>query len=112
MIRVRGTVGAWPVDLQIELDDQDWAALARQASAEPATTAAAARPSDDDPLWSRAQALLREAGELEGPELLAALAALAGSDQAGKRLLVRLRHSDQVEIVQRGEAPLYRWIAQ
>lgn len=111
MIRVRGTVGAWPVDLQIELDDQDWAALARQASAGPAATAAAARPSGDDPLWSRAQALLRETGEFEGPELLAALAALAGSDQAGKRLLVRLRHSDQVEIVQRGEAPLYRWIA-
>jgi hypothetical protein len=47
---------------------------------------------------------------MEGPQLLAALEALTGSAQAGKRLLVRLRHSEQVKVDSGADAPLYRWI--
>ena len=42
MIRIRGQIGEWPVDLSIEMDDQDWAQLAKQlgreAHAEPGET--------------------------------------------------------------------------
>ena len=29
MIRIRGRIGDWPVDLEIELGEQDWSGLAR-----------------------------------------------------------------------------------
>lgn len=30
MLRIRGTVGEWPVDLTIEMDEGDWAQLGAQ----------------------------------------------------------------------------------
>lgn len=116
MIRIRGHVGDLAVDLSIEMDDQDWAQLARQLpSVQAATqTAPAADQSAADTsaerLWQGAQQLLCEAGMMEGPQLLARLEALAGSAQAGKRLLVRLRHSAQVKVENGADAPLYRWV--
>ena len=112
MIRIRGHVGDLPVDLSIEMDDQDWAQLARQL---PAVQAAQpqAQASDQaaaDPHWQGAQQLLREAGQMDGPQLLAELQALTGSAQAGKRLLVRLRHSSQVKVDSGADAPVYRWV--
>lgn len=29
MVRIRGTVGQWPVDLTLELDDSEWPGWAR-----------------------------------------------------------------------------------
>jgi len=109
MIRIRGHVGAWPVDLSIELEDEDWAQLARQL---PATSVAprAASTGADDHLWQGAQQLLRQAGRMDGPQLLAELAALAGSAQGAKRLLVRLRHSARVKVDSGADAPIYCWV--
>ena len=47
---------------------------------------------------------------MDGPQLLAELQALTGSAQAGKRLLVRLRHSSQVKVDSGADAPVYRWV--
>ena len=33
MLRIRGTVGDWPVDLSIEMDEGDWAQLGAQLQA-------------------------------------------------------------------------------
>lgn len=107
MIRIRGRIGDWPVDLAVELDDQDWARLARQL---PAAPPAAATQADGDPLWAGAQRVLREAGQMDGPQLLAELQALGGSAQVGKRLLVRLRHAAQVKVHSHGDAPIYQWV--
>ena len=30
MVRIRGTIGDWPVDLTVELDEGDWAKLGAQ----------------------------------------------------------------------------------
>ena len=111
MIRIRGHVGQWPVDLSIEMDDQDWAQLARQLPLS-ANVQAAQVPAQvsADTLWRGAQQLLREAGSMEGPQLLAELEALSGSALAGKRLLVRLRHSAQVRVQSGGDAPIYNWV--
>lgn len=111
MVRIRGRIGDWPVDLTVELDAQDWAELAAQvpASTAPAVEPAAA-PVHGDALWQTSLALLRQAGQLEGPPLLAQLAALAGGEAAGKRLLVRLRHCAQVRVESGADAPIYRWI--
>lgn len=112
MIKIRGHVGELAVDLSIEMDEQDWAQLARQLPA--VQDAVQAAPVADreatEPLWQQAQQLLREEGQMEGPQLLASLEALAGSTQAGKRLLVRLRHSEQVKVQSGADAPLYRWV--
>jgi hypothetical protein len=110
MVRIRGRVGDWPVDLTVELDAQDWAQLAQHmmpaaAASEPAAVAAAT-----DALWQTTLDLLRQAGEIEGPQLLAQLAALAGGEAAGKRLLVRLRHSAQVRMETGTDAPIYHWV--
>jgi hypothetical protein len=110
MVRIRGRVGDWPVDLTVELDAQDWAQLAQHmmpaaAASEPAAVAAAT-----DALWQTTLDLLRQAGQIEGPQLLAQLAALAGSETAGKRLLVRLRHSAQVRMETGADAPIYHWV--
>lgn len=112
MVRIRGQIGAWPVDLSVELDAQDWAQLAQHVSvhAPPVATEtpAAAAPANDA-LWQTTLELLRKAGQIEGPQLLAQLAGLAGGEAAGKRLLVRLRHCTQVRIETGVDAPIYHW---
>lgn len=112
MLRIRGTIGEWPVDLTLELDEGDWAQLGAQLQAtkpvSPATTAASVN--QDDAIWNVAQDLLRKAGQMSGPDLLSHLEGLTGSTAAGKRLLVRLRHSAEVKVVSGADAPLYSWV--
>ncbi len=115
MVRIKGTIGAWPVDLTIELDEQDWAQLVAQLPA-PLVSAAAqtavpkAAPCQDDKQWQVVQHLVRSAGQIEGPALLSELQALTGSAGAAKRLLVRLRHSELIEVQAGADAPVYRWV--
>lgn len=116
MLRIKGRVGDWPVDLTVELDADDWAQLAAHlppvipVESTPSVTVARSTNAQADGLWSQALEVLQRAGSLEGPQLLAELAALTGGEVAGKRLLVRLRHCPQVQVESGGEAPLYRWI--
>ncbi|KTC44280.1 hypothetical protein AO262_27905 [Pseudomonas fluorescens ABAC62] len=110
MLRIRGTIGDLPVDLTLELDDGDWAQLGAQLQATPAASAAPAPVKHTDDLWQSAQELLRNAGQLSGLELLDRLEGLAGDAAAGKRLLVRLRHSTKVKVASGGDTPLYTWI--
>lgn len=113
MLRIRGTVGDWPVDLTLELDEGDWAQLGAQLKATKPETAAAvaSKPvSQDDALWQIALDLLRKAGQISGPELLEQLEGLTGSTASGKRLLVRMRHSAQVKVESGQDAPLYSWV--
>lgn len=120
MLRIRGSIGDLPVDLTLELDVGDWAQLAGQLGAQlqaaqpaqPASAGVASKPpSQDDTLWQTAQDLLRQAGQLSGPELLEQLEGLAGSAAAGKRLLVRLRHCAQVKVVSGADTPIYSWVS-
>lgn len=114
-MRIHGRIGDWPVDLTVELDGAEWAQLRGlpSAAADEASPAAALAlaPSAtaSDRLWGLAQELLRRAGALDGPQLFAELSALAGDKEAGKRLLVRLRHCPQVEVQATGDAPVYHW---
>ncbi|MBV4466390.1 hypothetical protein AB7M22_004650 [Pseudomonas sp. ADAK2 TE3594] len=112
MLRIRGSIGDWPVDLTLELDEGDWAQLGAQLqAAKPEASVAPAKPvNQDDALWQIAQELLRKAGQLSGPDLLEQLEGLTGSAAAGKRLLVRLRHCANVKVVSGGDTPLYHWI--
>ena len=112
MLRIKGRVGDWPVDLTVEMDAEDWAQLAAHLPLEapPGAVRSAPAASPADEHWQQAQALLQRAGSLEGPQLLVELAALAGNEVAGKRLLVRLRHCPQVQVERGDAAPLYRWI--
>lgn len=113
-MRIRGQIGGWPVDLTLELDPQEWAQLGRaQAPApEPAVPVAQAMPAAraDDGQWNMACDVLRQAGRLDGPELLGRLEALSGGTSAAKRLLVRLRHSGQVKVESGADAPVYIWL--
>ncbi|EWC40642.1 hypothetical protein GFL09_12760 [Pseudomonas stutzeri] len=114
MIRVRGRVGDWPVDLQIELDEQDWSNLARSVSVVEATTSpplSSASPAADA-LWHSARERLRCAGKLDGPQLFAELEALAGDAQLAKRLLVRLRHCDEVRVEHGPDSACYHWVGE
>ena len=111
MLRIRGTIGELPVDLTLELDDGDWARLGAQLQAAPTPSAPAAAPvKQNEDLWQNAQDLLRKAGQLNGLELLDQLEGLAGDAGAGKRLLVRLRHSTNVKVASGGDTPLYTWV--
>ncbi|KJK16073.1 hypothetical protein ACIOVF_21905 [Pseudomonas sp. NPDC087612] len=113
-MRIRGHIGDWPVDLTLELDPAEWAQLGGQlaavtpAPAAAASAVAAVRP--DDALWQAAREVLRKAGQLNGPELLEHLEGLAGNTAAGKRLLVRLRHSAEVKVQSGADAPVYHWV--
>ncbi|MCC6077507.1 hypothetical protein ACFPTX_17280 [Pseudomonas sp. GCM10022188] len=115
-MRIRGRIGDWPVDLTVELEAAEWALLAERLA--PAAVGAPAPPLEPTPaaattggerLWALAQELLRRAGSMEGPQLFAELSALAGGEEPGKRLLVRLRHCPHVEVQGGGDAPVYRW---
>ncbi|MCU1759272.1 hypothetical protein NTD84_06010 [Pseudomonas sp. 14P_8.1_Bac3] len=112
MVRIRGTIGDWPVDLTLEMDDADWARLGAQVQVvTPEASAAPAKPlNQDDKQWQIAKDLLRNAGQLSGPDLLEQLEGLTGSASSGKRLLVRLRHSAEVKVSSGGDTPLYSWI--
>ena len=112
MLRIRGSIGDWPVDLTLELDEGDWAQLGAQLqAAKPESVAVAAKPaSQDDALWQTTKELLRKAGQLSGPELLEQLEGLAGSAAAGKSLLVRLRHCAEVKVVSGADTPIYSWV--
>lgn len=114
IVRIRGQIGDWPVDLTIELEPHEWAQLGRRlevpAVAEAAPVSASPAPRQDDGQWTAAREVLREAGQMSGPELLERLEGLAGSMAAGKRLLVRLRHSSEVKVESGADAPLYRWV--
>ncbi|MCK9800695.1 hypothetical protein BK634_22310 [Pseudomonas chlororaphis] len=113
MVRIRGSIGDWPVDLTLELDAGEWAQLGAQLQASTPEMAAApvARPvSQDDAVWQTAKDLLRQAGQLSGPDLLEQLEGLTGSAGAGKRLLVRLRHCAEVKVVSGADTPLYSWV--
>ncbi|MHC8405564.1 MULTISPECIES: hypothetical protein [unclassified Pseudomonas] len=114
MLRIRGSIGEWPVDLTLEMDDDDWARLGAQLQvAKPETGVTPAKPmNQDDSQWQIAKDLLRKAGHLSGPELLEQLEGLTGSPGSGKRLLVRLRHCAEVKVTSGGDTPLYSWIAQ
>jgi len=116
MVRIRGRIGDWPVDLTVELDPQDWAQLAAAvpnlAAQSPAAVAPAPAQADQDGQWQTVLELLRRAGRIEGPQLLAQLAALAGGEVAGKRLLVRLRHCEQVRMETGADAPVYCWVGE
>lgn len=111
-MRIRGMIGDWPVDLTIELEPAEWAQLGHQvelaAPVEKATPAPVVRQGDDQ--WQAAREALRVAGQMTGPELLEQLEQLAGSTAAGKRLLVRLRHSAEVKVESAGDAPVYHWL--
>jgi len=113
-VRIRGQIGDWPVDLTLELEPAEWAQLGRQLEvpvvAEAASTAVPAAPRQDDGQWAAAREVLRAAGQMNGPELLDRLEGLAGSTAAGKRLLVRLRHSSEVKVVSGADAPVYHWV--
>ena len=114
MVRIRGRIGDWPVDLTVELDPQDWAQLAAAVPSftpqSPAAVTPAPVQADQDGQWQTVLELLRRAGRIEGPQLMAQLAALAGGDVAGKRLLVRLRHCEQVRMETGADAPVYCWV--
>ncbi|AHL36185.1 hypothetical protein CD58_26425 [Pseudomonas brassicacearum] len=115
MLRIRGTVGDWPVDLSIEMDEGDWAQLGAQlqvAKSEGTATPAAKPANQDDAQWQIAKDLLRKAGQLSGPDLLEQLEGLTGGASAGKRLLVRLRHCAEVKVLSGGDTPLYSWVGE
>jgi hypothetical protein len=112
MLRIRGSIGDWPVDLTLEMDDADWARLGAQLQVEKTEASVpAAKPlNQDDALWQVARDLLHKAGQLSGPDLLEQLEGLTGSATSGKRLLVRLRHSANVKVESGGDTPIFRWI--
>lgn len=110
MLRIKGTIGEMPVDLTIEMDAGDWASLGAQLQVEPAVQGAPPKPeAPDDAVWRTALQLLEKEGQMTGPALLEQLEGLAGSTAAGKRLLVRMRHSALVRVQSGADAPLYCW---
>ncbi|MHC8368781.1 hypothetical protein ACYZT9_23700 [Pseudomonas sp. ZT5P21] len=112
MLRIRGSIGDWPVDLTLEMDDGDWARLGAQLQVVKPEAGAAVTKSvnQDDAQWQIAKDLLRKARQLSGPDLLEQLEGLTGSAASGKRLLVRLRHSAEVKVSSGGDTPLYSWV--
>ncbi|MFJ3484520.1 hypothetical protein ACIPL1_14230 [Pseudomonas sp. NPDC090202] len=112
MLRIRGTVGDLPVDLTVEMDESDWARLGAQFEVSKPAADVVAKPAAprNDAAWDIAQDLLRKAGHMSGPDLLGQLEGLAGSTAAGKRLMVRMRHSANVKVESHGDAPVYHWV--
>ena len=56
MVRIRGRIGDWPVDLTLELDAEDWAQLAQHVAVTPVANVVAPTPMADtgDALWQTA----------------------------------------------------------
>ncbi|WP_339516590.1 hypothetical protein [Pseudomonas sp. RL_15y_Pfl2_60] len=113
MVRIRGKIGDWPVDLTVELDAQDWAHLAANlpvSELQGSTQVAPVEAPKTDALWQTTLSLLAKAGSIEGPLLMEQLTGLAGGELAAKQLLVRLRHCAQVRVDSGVDAPVYHWL--
>ncbi|MCJ8168456.1 hypothetical protein [Atopomonas sediminilitoris] len=125
-MKISGRIGEQVVDLTVSLEPHEWVQLA-QAGVQlaPALTApadltvttapaasmagvAASAPSADK-LLTMALQVLAAHGACDGPTLRGELLALAGSEVAAKRLLVKLRHHPQVTLEEHQAAPVYRW---
>jgi hypothetical protein len=113
MIRIQGKIGAWPVDLTIELEPEDWSrlaeGLAHTAPAQPKETAPVTR-AHSDPLWESVLALVQQEQRIEGPHLLSLLEKLAGNVGSAKQLIVRLRHNPNIRIEKTNEAQVFVWV--
>lgn len=115
MIRIRGRVGNCPIELDIELDAQDWMALGAAVHASPSEPEAAESSpqtsgrSSAEAFWAQAKQLVQSSGSIAGPALLVQLEALCGNVQQAKQLMVRLRHSAEVVVERHPDALLYRW---
>jgi hypothetical protein len=115
-VKIRGTIGQWPVDLTIELDDHELSRLKGMGVAEeeeherPEPTRAVPAARLHDPHWDAAQDVLRQAGQLDGPRLSQAIEAVTGNPAATKRLLVRLRHSPNVRLESSADVHIYHWL--
>ena len=61
MVRIRGTIGDWPVDLTVELDESDWIKLGAQlqVSEVPISQPPAKPANQDDAVWEATKDLLR-----------------------------------------------------
>ncbi|WP_152368558.1 hypothetical protein [Pseudomonas aeruginosa] len=128
MVRIRGSIGDWPVDLTLELDAEDWRQLAQHVpppplgepqvpapwpprpAARPAAARAPAPAAPVDRLWQTAQDLLRGSGRIEGPQLLAELEGFSGNAGAAKQLLVRLRHDARVKVEVVDGTQVFVWL--
>ena len=66
MLRIKGRVGDWPVDLTVEMDAEDWAQLAAHLPLEapPGAVRSAPAASPADAHWQQAPALLQRACEI------------------------------------------------
>lgn len=113
MIRIRGQLGPWPVDLTLELDASDWQQLPQilQEQLSQTMTAQAPAPSSADPHWEMALKVMQGLGTIDGPALLVELQALCGDAAAAKRLMTRLRHYPQVQVRRDGEVMRWSWQA-
>ena len=125
MLRNRRSIGNFPVDLEVSLDQEDWDKLAAglmsfkqsmpvnsaedaaETSAEQVVTASSVNKIDS--FLEPALAVVRQAGAISGPSLLVKLEGISGSMQSAKQLLMRLRHSNQVVVERGAEALIYRW---
>ncbi|ERX39420.1 hypothetical protein [Pseudomonas aeruginosa] len=110
MVRIRGSIGDWPVDLTLELDAEDWRQLAQHVPPPPQVAAARAPAAPVDRLWQTAQDLLRGSGRIEGPQLLAELEGFSGNAGAAKQLLVRLRHDARVKVEVVDGTQVFVWL--
>lgn len=125
MLRIRGTVGSFPVDLEVSLDQEDWDKLAaglmtlkqsggavNSSEESPEVSSSAVTTSNlnkIDSFFEPALAVVRQAGAISGPSLLVKLEGISGNMQSAKQLLMRLRHSNQVVVERGAEALIYRW---
>ncbi|WP_049241762.1 hypothetical protein [Pseudomonas aeruginosa] len=116
MVRIRGSIGDWPVDLTLELDAEDWRQLAQHVPPPPlgepqvGAARAPAPAAPVDRLWQTAQDLLRGSGRIEGPQLLAELEGFSGNAGAAKQLLVRLRHDARVKVEVVDGTQVFVWL--
>ena len=122
MIRIRGKIGNYPIELEIELSSQEWLQLMAggiKCSAEESLADGEDSSSEQDrrvavqtsSIWEAARALIQQAGVISGPQLLVELEALSGSVQTAKQLLMRLRHTPDVVLERPPDALMYRWAA-
>nr|WP_282876947.1 hypothetical protein [Pseudomonas peli] len=114
-MRIRGQIGDWPVDLTIELAPEEWAQLGEQVEV---PCSGLSHGSDAKP-WRpatigcgngppRVRCCAWRADERAGVAGPAGRA--GGRAAAGKRLLVRLRHSSEVKVESGVDAPVYHWV--
>lgn len=115
MVRIRGSIGDWPVDLTLELDAEDWRQLAQHVPRRRWASRRSRRPGRRRRqrrwiAYGRPPRTCCAAAGGSRAAVAGGVGGFSGNAGAAKQLLVRLRHDARVKVEVVDGTQVFVWL--